>query len=105
MCTSTKFPDRDVTYATFFLDHRPLKTEEYRVRITVGENRLTYEEDAGSSAVNLLETRVLINSVISDAKNGVKFMTVDIKEYFLATPMDRPEYMKVLYKHIPADIK
>ena len=35
-------PDRDVTYATFVLDHKPLKTEEHRVRITVGGNRLTY---------------------------------------------------------------
>ena len=97
--------DRDVTYATFVLDYRPLKTEEYRVRITFGGNRLTYEEDAGSPAANLLETKVLINSVISDAKSGAKFMTADIKDYFLATPMDRPEYTKVLYKHLPADIK
>ena len=37
--------DRDVTYATFVLDHRPLKTEEYRVRITVCGNRLYYEKD------------------------------------------------------------
>ena len=28
--------ERDVTYATFVLDHRPLKEEENRVRITVG---------------------------------------------------------------------
>ena len=36
--------DKDITYATFVLDHRPLKTEEYRVRTTVGGNRLSYEE-------------------------------------------------------------
>ena len=32
-------------------------------------------------------------------------MTADIKDYFLTTPMAQAEYMKVRYKHIPADIK
>ena len=97
--------DRDITYATFVLDHRPLKTEEFRIRITVGGNRLSHTEDSGSPAANLLETKVLINSVISDAKEGARFMTADIKDYFLATPMARPEYMKVQYKHLPDDIR
>ena len=61
--------DRDVTYATFLGDH---KIEEYRIRITVGGNMLSYEEDAGSPAANLLETKVLVNSVISDAKKWCK---------------------------------
>ena len=39
--------ERDVTYATFVLDHRPLKTEEFRIRIMVGGNRLSYEHDSG----------------------------------------------------------
>ena len=79
--------DRDVTYATFVLDHRPLKNEECRVRITVGGNRISYEEGSGSPAANLLEKKVLINSAISDAKSGAQFMKADIKPYFLATPM------------------
>ena len=97
--------DRDVTYATFVLDHTPLKPEEYRVMITVDGNSLSYEEDSGSPAANLLEIKVLINSVISDAKSGAQFMTADIKNYFLANPMDRTEYTKVLYKNLPEDIK
>ena len=32
-------------------------------------------------------------------------MTADIKDYFLPTPMEKPEYMKVKLKHIPADIR
>ena len=59
---------RDVTYATYVLDHRHLKTETYRVCITVGGNRLTYTDESGYSAANLLETKVLINSTISNAK-------------------------------------
>ena len=32
-------------------------------------------------------------------------MTADIKDYFLATPMVKVEYIKAQYKHIPEDIK
>ena len=59
----------------------------------------------GVLAANLLETKVLINSTISDANKGVKFMSADIKDHFLATPMRDPEYMRVQYKHILEDIR
>ena len=49
--------------------------------------RLTYNEDSGSPADSLLETKVLINSTISNTNQGAKFTTADIKDYFLATPM------------------
>ena len=45
----------------------------------VGGDRLTYLDDVGSSAANLLETKILLNSTISDALDGVWFMTADIK--------------------------
>ena len=96
---------RDVTYASFVCDHCPLKSEPWRVRIVVGGDRLTYEDDAGSPAASLLETKILLSSVISDAHKGARFMSLDLKEYFLATPMERPEYMKVNISHFPKDIK
>ena len=97
--------DRDVTYASFVCDHRPLKSEPWRVRIVVGGDKLSYNDDPGSPAASLLETKILINSVISDAKTGARFMSLDLKDYFLATPMERPEYMKVLLKYFPTDIQ
>ena len=66
---------------------------------------LTYLDDVGSPATNILETKVLLNITISDAKKGVRFMTEYIQHYFLATPMARPEFMKVRYKHIPDNIR
>ena len=96
---------RDVTYATFVLDYRPLKTEPHQVRITVGGDRLTYAADAGSPAANMLETKILINNVISDASKGARFMSADLKDHFLATPMEGVEYMKVQYKHFLDDIR
>lgn len=32
-------------------------------------------------------------------------MSIDLKDFFLATPMNSPEYMKLLLKHIPQDIR
>ena len=96
--------EKDVTYATFVCDYRPLKEEVYRIRITVGGDRLSYHEDAGSPAANLLETKIILNSTISDAHKGARFMTADIKDHFLATPMRDPEYMRVKIKYFPPDI-
>ena len=90
---------------TYILDHRLLKEEQYRVRITVGGDRFTYLEDYGPSAANLLETKVLINSTISNPRHGARFMSADIKDYFLTTRMAKAEFMKVQYKHIPDDIQ
>ena len=32
-------------------------------------------------------------------------MSADLKDFFLATPMEGDEYMKVAYKHFPQDIR
>ena len=39
--------------------------------------------------------------MISDAKQGTIFFSYDIKDLFLALPLDCHEYMKILYKYIP----
>ena len=96
--------DRKVTYVSFVCDHRPLKDEQWRIRLVVGGDKLEYEFDSGSPTTDLTETKVLINSVISDAKDGARFLSMDLKDMFLHTPMERPEYMKVPLKYFPPDI-
>ena len=56
--------DRDVTYASFVCDLKPLKNETHRVRIVVGGDRLSYNDDPASPAASLLETKLVINSTI-----------------------------------------
>ena len=87
------------------MDFRPLKTDPFRVRITVGGDKLPFHGDAGSPATELTKTKILLNSVISDADKGARFLSADLKDFFLATPMESPEYMKVHYKHFPQDIR
>ena len=54
---------------------------------------------------HFLKQNSLLNSVISDAQKGARFLSADLKDFFLATPMDNPEYMRIHWKHIPEDIR
>ena len=56
--------DKKVTYGNFIRDCRPLKTEKHRVRLTVGGDKLPCDDDAGSPAASLLETKLILNSTI-----------------------------------------
>ena len=71
--------DKKVTYASFACDHRPLKDEEWQVRIVAGGDKLEYEYDSGSPATDMLETKLLFNSVISNAKEGHVFVAWTLK--------------------------
>ena len=91
--------NKKVTYANLVCDFRPLKSEQHRVRLTVGGDKLQYDKETASPAANLLETKLLINSVISDAQSGAKFMTLDIKDFFLQSSLPDKEYMRIQIKY------
>jgi hypothetical protein len=55
-----------------------------RTRLVAGGNRVHYPGNAGISTANLLTIKLLINSTISTV--GAKFMTKDIKDFYLNTP-------------------
>jgi hypothetical protein len=98
--------NKQVTYGNFICDHRPLKTETHRVRCTAGGDKLTYDGDSGSPAASLLETKLIVNSTISDAHKGSKFLcAADLKDHFLASPMKDPEFMRIKYKYFPGSIR
>ena len=52
----------------------------------------------------MLETKLVINSLISDAKHGSRMLCADIKDFFLASPMEENEYMKVKLRYFPEHI-
>ena len=87
--------NKKVTYANFICDYRPLKTEPHRVRLTVGGDKLYCPYDGGSPAASLLETKLILNSTISDAKKGARFLSDDLKDHFLASLMEENEYIRV----------
>ena len=70
----------------------------------VSRDKLPYNNNATSLAANLLETKILLKSTISYGQKEIRFMCLDIKDYFLVTPINKPEYMKVKFKYILEDI-
>ena len=50
----------------------------------------------------MLVAKALFNSVISTA--GAKFMTMDISNFYLMTPLPRPEYIRMKLSDIPQEI-
>ena len=87
--------NKKVTYANFICDYRPLKSEPHRVQLTVGGDKLECEYDAGLPAASLLETKLILNSTIADAHKGARFLSADLKDHFLASPMEETEYMRI----------
>ena len=86
---------KKVTYANMVCDYQPLKMKPMQICLTVGRDRLPDANDAGSPAATLLEAKLMLNSIISNADEGAHFFAIDLKDFFLATPMDKPEYMRL----------
>jgi hypothetical protein len=75
-----------VTYGRFVVDIRPNKPEIHRVRLTVGGNLIQYQGDVSTRSADLTTSKCLWNSTIST--DGAKFMCLDVKNFYLGTPMD-----------------
>lgn len=93
---------KDVTYARICADYRPEKSDPNRIRITVGGNLVNYPGDVGTKTTDLLTVKLLLNSVISTP--GAKFMSMDISNFYLMAPMDRPEYVRMNLSDFPDEI-
>ena len=70
----------------------------------VGGDKLDCDIDAGAPATTLVEFKMLLNSVISKSKKGAKFLSCYITDFFLASPMTKPKYMKMKFSIFPQDI-
>jgi len=97
-------PGRTVTYANFVCTMRPGKTEVYRLRMTIGGDRLEAFQDVRSPAVGIVDTKLHLNSTISDADKGARYATCDIKDFFLGSKMKVFQYMKIHRRYVPQEI-
>jgi hypothetical protein len=84
---------RTATYPRFVCEHRPQKTEVNRTRLTLGGNLIKYPGDVSTKTAELETIKILFNSVISTV--GAKFISIDIKNFYLNTPLARPEYVRI----------
>jgi hypothetical protein len=94
--------DRQITYGKIVCDYKPHKKEKERARLTMGGNRLDYSGDVATSTADITTFKILINSTLSTA--DASMMIMDIKNYYLGTPLPRFEYMKMLLSRFPEEI-
>jgi hypothetical protein len=93
---------KDVTYGLITVLIRPEKIDEpNRTRLVAGGDRIHYPGDAGTPTADLLTVKLLLNSIISTP--GAKFFMMDIKDFYLNTPMKRFEYMRLQLSNMPED--
>jgi hypothetical protein len=74
----------------------------YRVRGTIGGNHIDYQGDTQAFTAAMQTIKILLNAVVS---GNAKFMTADIKDFYLGTPLAEHEWMRVELKQIPLDIQ
>jgi hypothetical protein len=65
----------------------------------MGGNLIHYPDDVGTPTADLLLIKIFLNSVISTP--GAKFANADISNFYLMTPLTRPEYARVKLSDIP----
>ena len=56
------------------------------MHIRMGGNLISYLDVCGTPTADILTIKLLFNRVIS--MPNAKFMTIDIKDFYLMTPMD-----------------
>lgn len=93
---------KDVTYGRIVCDVRPQKEETHRTRITVGGNLIDYPDDCGTPTADLFTVKMFFNSIVSTP--GAKFMAIDLSNFYLNTPLKRPEYIKLKLENFPEDV-
>jgi hypothetical protein len=94
---------KDVTYELITCLIRPEKLEEpNQTRLVTGGDRVHYPGNAGTPTADLLKVKLLINSTISTP--NAKYMTMDIKDFYLNNPMARYKYMQLRIANMPDDV-
>lgn len=93
---------KDITYGRIVVVVRPQKKEQERTRLTVGGNLIDYPWEVATPTADLTTAKLLFNSVISTP--GAVFVVMDCKNFYLMTPMKRPEFMRLQISLIPDEI-
>jgi hypothetical protein len=96
---SLKPSNKKVTYVRVVATDRPNKAVKKRVRLPVGRDRIQYDGDLATPTAGLTTVKLHLNSTISTP--GARYSTLDIKDFYLGTPMAAYKYMHIPIAMIP----
>jgi hypothetical protein len=88
-----------VTYAWVCVNDCLEKEDSNRTQVIVGSNLLHYPGNCGTLKVGMITVKLHLISIIS-TKNAC-YCTIDLKDFYLNTPMDQPEYMRMKISNLP----
>jgi hypothetical protein len=93
---------KDVTYGSYGCEIQPNKEEKHCMWLTGGGDRIHYPGNVGTPTANMTLVKVLLSSIISI--ENAQCVTLDVKDFYLNTPMKRFEYMQLKLINIPEEI-
>ncbi len=93
---------KDVMYRSFSCNLKPNKAETHQTRLTAGGDRINYPNDFGTPAADMTLVKILLSSIIST--KGAKCVMLDMKDFYLNTPMKRYKYLHLKLSNIPKEI-
>ena len=73
--------------------------------MTAGGDRLNSPYDVSSPAVSMTNSKLHINSTISNAHKGARYLGIDITNFYLGTCISYYQYMCINLSKIPQEIK
>ena len=82
---------KEISFSKIVCAFRPEKSDPNRTRITVAGQHTIYPGNFGTKNVALDLFKLLLNSILSH--KGANFVTFDIKNFYLQTPLDHTEYV------------
>jgi hypothetical protein len=86
-------------YAQVCVNYCLEKEDPNCTQVTLGGNLLHYPGDCGTPTVEMIAVKLHLNSIIS-TKNA-RYCTIDLKDFYLNTPMNQPEYMRMKLSNLP----
>jgi hypothetical protein len=88
-------------YVQVCVNYCPEKEDPNCTQVTVGGNLHNYPGNCSTPTIDMITFKFHLNSIIS-TKNTC-YCTIDLKDFYLNTPMDQPEYMRMKISNLPPD--
>jgi len=73
-----------------------------RTHVTIGGNTINYIGDCGTKTASLETVKLVVNSTLSTP--DAEYMTMDLSNFYLGTPLDRPEFVQIKLSVIPQEV-
>ena len=93
---------RDIMYVHMVVAYRLHNTKPHQSRLTVGGDSINHPYDVSTPTADLKMIKMMWSSTLST--KDAKFITMDVANFYLGTPMIRPEFMRLTIKIIPQEI-